>query len=232
MKKMIFYALQYTWLIAGLFTVGAAVVLLVQAHLGPTPWDVLHLGLTKYLPFSLGKIMIGMGMLLVALSWVLGVKPFTGSVLNMLLIGVFVDLIMQWGWFPVPTEIVFRVMYLVAGIIVFGLGTGIYMSANLGSGPRDSLMVALHQITGWRIGLVRTLLEVTVVTLGFLMGGLLGLGTLIFSLTIGWTAEFFLTTFKKISQQQIFQKAINNLLQRQTECGAGGAINEECRMKN
>lgn len=213
MKRAVFYILQYSWLITGLFILSMGIVLLIQAHLGPTPWDVLHLGLTLYLPFSLGQVLIGVGVLVVLLSWALGVKPYTGTVLNMILIGLFVDLLMKWGWFPVPGEILYRVIYLVVGIITCGMGTGIYISANLGSGPRDSLMLALHKITGWRIGVVRTILEVTVVTVGWLLGGLLGIGTLIFSLTIGWTSEFFLNLFYKINRHPAFQKAVGRLLE-------------------
>jgi hypothetical protein len=212
MKKLAFYILQYSWLLLGLFLYGAAIVLLLQAKLGLTPWDVLHQGLTLYLPFTLGQVMIGVGVILVAITWFLGVKPGTGSILNMILIGVFVDLIIGWGLFPTPEAMVYRVLYLVIGVFCCGLATGVYITANLGSGPRDSLMLALNNITGWRIASVRTAIEVTVVIVGYLLGGLLGIGTLLFSLTIGWASEFFLDFFHKIGKTQTFTAFINGFL--------------------
>ncbi|MEG6616530.1 YitT family protein [Peptococcaceae bacterium 1198_IL3148] len=213
MKKLIFYILQYSWLLLGLFLYGAAIVLLLQARLGLTPWDVLHQGLTQYLPFTLGQVMIGVGAILVAITWLLGVKPGIGSILNMILIGVFVDQIIIWGLFPAPEAMGYRILYLVVGVLCCGLATGVYITANLGSGPRDSLMLALHNITGWRIGPVRTVIEVTVVIVGYLLGGLLGIGTLVFSLTIGWATEFFLTFFHKIGKTEVFVGFVNGLLE-------------------
>lgn len=151
MKKLVFYLLQYCWLMLGLFVLSIAIVLLIQAGLGPTPWDVFHLGLANHLFFTLGQVMIGVGVLLIALSWMLGVKPYTGSILNMIFIGIFVDLIMNGGWFPIFPGLLYRVIYFVSGVVLCGLGTGMYISANLGSGPRDSMMLALSGISGRRI---------------------------------------------------------------------------------
>lgn len=213
MRKLLFRTLQYSWFMLGLFLISVSVVLMVQAQLGPSPWDVFHLGLTNYLPFTLGQIMIGVGVVMVGISWILGVRPYVASVVNMILIGVFVDLIFSWGWFPAPQEMVYRVLYMLVGIALSGLATGIYLSAKLGSGPRDSLMVALYRITGWRLGIVRTLIEVSVVILGYLLGGLVGVGTLLVSVTIGWFTEFFLNLFQGISHKPIFKKYVLSLLE-------------------
>ncbi|WP_051688341.1 YczE/YyaS/YitT family protein [Desulfofalx alkaliphila] len=204
MKKPLFYVLQYAWFVLGLLVLSLGIVLLVQAWLGPTPWDVLHLGLTNYLPFTFGQVMIGLGVLLVLISWLLGEKPYTGTLLNMVLIGIFVDIIMQGHLLPVPQHLAFRILYMVAGTLACGFATGVYISAKLGAGPRDSLMLALHRITGLRIGAVRTAMEVTVVVVGFLLGGHFGVGTIFFSVTIGWVTEFFLSLFRKIAQSERF----------------------------
>lgn len=211
MRKFIFYILQSSWFLLGLFLVSVSVVLMVQAELGPPPWDVLHLGLTNHLPFTLGQVMIGVGLIALGISWVLGVRPYIASIVNMFLIGALVDLILAWGWFPVSEDMTVRVVYMLVGVVVLGLGSAVYLSANLGSGPRDSLMVALYRITGWRISIVRTILEVAAVVSGYLLGGLVGIGTIIFSLTAGIFLEFFMTMFKRISQRPFFQKHILSL---------------------
>lgn len=211
MRKFIFYLLQSSWFLLGLFLVSISIVLMVQAELGPTPWDVLHLGLTNHLPFTLGQVMIGVGMIAIGASWLLGVKPYIASLVNMVLIGVLVDLIFQWGWFPVSDVMYVRVLYMLAGVVIIGLGSAVYLSANLGSGPRDSLMVALYRITGWRISIVRTILEVAAVVGGYMLGGLVGIGTIIFSVTIGIFIEYFMKIFDKVYKTPVFKEHVLSL---------------------
>lgn len=195
----------------GLFLISVSIVLMVQAELGPSPWDVLHLGLTNHLPITLGQAMIGVGLIAVALSWVLGVTPYIATIVNLLLIGVFCDYIFAWGWFPAPEAMALRVVYMLVGVVVSGLATAIYLSANLGSGPRDSLMIALYRITGWRISIVRTILEVSAVIGGYLLGGLVGAGTIIFSITIGIFLQFFMNIFNKACKTSVFKKYVLSL---------------------
>lgn len=211
MRKLLFHLLQSSWYLLGLFLVSLAVVLMVQAELGPRPWEVLHLGLTNYVPLTLGQVMMVVGVLVVGLSWVLGVKPYIASVTNLIFTGVFVDYIFAWGWFPTPEAMALRVLYMLAGLIVLSLATGIYLSANLGSGPRDSLMIALRRITGWRIGVVRTMMEVTVVVVGVLLGGIVGVATLIFSVSVGWFTEFFINIIHRIGRHPAFEKYVLSL---------------------
>jgi len=213
MRKLLFHLLRSSWYLLGLFLVSIAVVLMVQAELGPRPWEVLHLGLTNYLPLTLGQVMMTVGVIVVGLSWLLGVKPYIASVTNLIFTGVFVDYIFAWGWFPAPEVMAIKVLYMLAGLIVLSLATGIYLSANLGSGPRDSLMIALHRISGWRIGIVRTMMEVTVVVVGVLLGGIVGVGSLIFSVSVGWLTEFFIKRIYKIGQTPVFEKYVLSLQQ-------------------
>ncbi|MCF8010236.1 MAG: YitT family protein [Clostridiales bacterium] len=214
MKKIIYYLLQYSWLTLGLFVLSIGIVLLIRANLGPAPWDVFHTGITNYISLTLGQVMILAGGIIVLLSWVLGVKPYTGTVLNMTLIGFFVDYIMNQGWFIVPHLMFYCIIYMIFGIILCGAGSGIYISANLGAGPRDSLMLALCKITGQRVGVVRTILEVSVVIAGYLLGGLFGPGTIMFSLFIGWVIEFSLNLIRKLTSYSVFINVQNMLLRR------------------
>ncbi len=223
MKKMIFHLLRGSWFMLGIFVMSMSVVLLVQAELGPMPWDVFHLGLQRYLPLTLGQVIIVTGIVVVTISWILGVKPYVGTVINTLLIGPFIDLIIYWNLFPEQQMLTYRIGYLVVGIVLCGLGGAMYMNANLGYGPRDSLMIALHRITGRRIGAVRTVIEVTVVAVGWLMGGLFGLGTVVFSLTIGWSTELFLNIFDKIKTADSFINFKSSMLGRHGDAPAAKA---------
>ena len=225
MKKMIFYLLWYSCFMLGLFFISMSVVLLVQAGLGPMSWEVLHLGLQNYLPLTLGQVVIATGVVVVVISWILGVKPYIGTVINALSIGPFIDLIMHWNLFPEPQMLAYRIAYLIAGIIVCGLGGALYMKTDLGYGPRDSLMIALHRITGRRIGVVRTVIEVVVVTVGWLLGGLFGPGTVVVSLTVGWSTELFLNIFDKIKASDSFINFKNSMLGRHGDVTAS----EACR---
>ncbi|GAB6180132.1 membrane protein [Desulfotomaculum defluvii] len=211
MKKLIFHLLQLSWLMLGLFNFGLAITFLVEARLGVSPWDVLHLGLTNYLPFTFGQVMIGAGIICVIVSYPLGVKPRLATILNMIFIGVFTDIIMAAGWVPHQETYLMRCLYLLAGIIGCGLGTGIYITANMGTGPRDSLMMGIYKVTGWRISVVRTILEISVVIIGFFLGGPVGAGTLAFCLTIGWTTEVFLNFFTLCGKQEWFTSRIDLL---------------------
>lgn len=195
MKKAIFHLLQLSWLMLGLFLFGLSIVLIIEAHLGISPWDVLHMGLTSYLPFTFGQIMIGTGLLCVLLAYPMGVKPSIGTLLNMIFIGIFADVIINQGWVPSYESYVVRLIYLILGVMGCGFATGMYISARMGTGPRDSLMVGLHKLTGWRIGVVRTAIELSVVSLGFLLGGPVGVGTVVFSLCIGWATEISMSFF-------------------------------------
>ncbi|KJS65544.1 MAG: hypothetical protein JL50_17530 [Peptococcaceae bacterium BICA1-7] len=203
-KKILFYTLQLSWLMLGFFIYGLSIVLVVKAGLGVSPWDVFHLGAANYLPFTFGQIMIGAGFLCIAISLPMGVRPRSGTILNMIFIGVFTDLIIAGGWIPEADDYLARSLYLVVGVLSCGLATGVYITANMGTGPRDSLMMGLHHITGWRIGVVRTIIEVAVTLLGFLLGGPVGLGTVAFSLTIGFSSELFLSLFCRCGLQEWF----------------------------
>lgn len=211
MKRVIFHLLRLSWLMLGLFIFGFAINFLVEAQLGVSPWDVLHLGLTNYIPFTFGQIMIGAGLVCIVGSIPLGVKPSQATILNMIFVGIFTDLIMTAGWVPPQDSYLVRILYLLLGILGCGLGTGVYMTANMGTGPRDSLMMGLYKVTGWRIGVVRTIIEIAAVTIGYFLGGPVGAGTLAFCLTIGWSSEVFLNLFAYCAKQDWFTRKISLL---------------------
>lgn len=170
-------------LYVGLVVFAASEALILQARLGVMPWDVLQQGLINHLGLTMGvwSIIVGVSVLLL---WIpLRQKPGLGTVSNALVIGAVLDPVLRV--LPAPESPGWRAAYLVVGILGNGVATAAYIGAGLGPGPRDGLMTGLVARTGRSVRLVRTALEVTVVTIGFLLGGNLGLGTLLFALTIG-----------------------------------------------
>lgn len=174
-------------LLIGLVLYGVSLGLMVRGALGLAPWDVLHSGLTHYVPLDLGEVIVVMS-LVVMLFWIpLREKPGLGTVANALMIGPSADLTM--ALVHEPSSLAVRALLTISGIVLCGLATALYIGAQLGRGPRDGLMTGIARRTGWSLRMVRTGLEVTVVVLGLLFGGSIGLGTLLFALSIGPLAQ-------------------------------------------
>ena len=170
-------------LLVGLFLYGIAIALMVRAGIGVSPWDVLTQGVSKQtgLPFGLVTNLIGVAVLLL---WIpIRQRPGVGTVLNVLLIGPSAQL----GLWLIPqqTAPVIQGLVFAGGLVLLAIATGLYIGARLGPGPRDGLMTGLHKRTGWKIWIVRTAIEVTVLTIGWLLGGQVGIGTVAFALLIG-----------------------------------------------
>lgn len=170
-------------LVAGLAGFAFSVTLMVRSGLGLGPWDAFHVGLSRRMGISIGAASILVGVLIVAGSWFIGVRPGVGTLANMLLIGLFIDRTLRvmppaGGW---PVGLAMHV----AGIVICGLFTGFYMASGLGNGPRDGLIVGLRRRTGRPIRLLRTLVELSALAVGWALGGPVGVGTLLFALGIG-----------------------------------------------
>jgi uncharacterized membrane protein YczE len=180
-------------LYVGLLLYGASAGLMVQAGLGLDPWDVLHQGIARQTGLSIGVISIIAGAA-VLLLWVpLRQRPGLGTVSNVVLIGLAMD---GTIWLvPAPQALAVRIPLMAAAVLLNGVATGLYISARFGPGPRDGLMTGLHRVTGRSIRLVRTGIEVTVLGSGLLLGGTAGVGTVVYALSIGPLAQFFLRLF-------------------------------------
>lgn len=179
-------------LYGGLVLYGLSCGLLLQSDLGNMPWDVLHQGMAKLLGVSVGTCTITVSML-VMLLWIpirKHLRVGLGTISNALLVGIFVDL---WGLvIPVAPNLVWAVVLMVAGIVVNALATALYIVPNFGPGPRDGLMTGLVSATGRPVFLVRSVIEVLVMGLGFLMGGRLFIGTILYALFVGPLTQVFL----------------------------------------
>lgn len=177
--------MRYITFFGGLYIVANGIVATIQANLGVNPWDVLHIGLSYQTGLSIGRIIQIVGLLLIGFSFFLKVRPSIGTLLNMIFLGLFVDLVIYLGYIPGPEALGLRILLFVTGVALFGSGCALYISAHLGAGPRDSLMLALGKIIPYRLGTVRTFMEVGAAASGYLLGGPLGIGTIIFALTVG-----------------------------------------------
>ncbi|MEU1705574.1 hypothetical protein ABZ478_09225 [Streptomyces sp. NPDC005706] len=180
-------------LYAGLALYGASSALLVAAGLGLEPWNVLHQGLAELTGLTIGVVSIAVGAVVLLLWIPLRQRPGLGTVSNVFVVGLAMDGTL--ALLPDVHALAVRVPLLVAGIVLNGAATGLYIAASFGPGPRDGLMTGLHRRTGRSIRLMRTVVEVTVVVTGFALGGTIGIGTVLYAVSIGPLAQLFLKVF-------------------------------------
>jgi uncharacterized membrane protein YczE len=170
-------------LYAGLVLYGVSMALMVRSSLGVMPWDVLHQGLSRQLGWSLGLVTAVVGAA-VLLAWIpLRERPGLGTLSNVVVIGLAVDAAL--ALLAAPTGLAGRVAFGAAGIMLNGVATAAYIGVQFGPGPRDGLMTGLVRRTGGPLGVIRTAIEVAVVATGWLLGGTLGIVTVLYALTIG-----------------------------------------------
>jgi uncharacterized membrane protein YczE len=171
------------FLIFGLFLFGLGETLLLASGAGVSPWTVLAEGISIYTSYSVGWSTFWMS-LVVLLLWIpLKQKPGIGTILNVIIIALVFDYTLPY--LPNPENYGFKILQVLIGVLITGLGSGFYLISNLGPGPRDGLMTGIQRITGKPIAIVRSTIEVSVVFFGWILGGTAGLGTIIFALGIG-----------------------------------------------
>lgn len=178
----------------GLALFGVGIALILQADLGAAPWDVFHSGVSELTGIPVGTVIILTGIALL-LFWIpLREQPGLGTVLNAVEIGLVVDLVLPW--IPEPDSLLVRFPMMLGGVVLIGIGSGFYIGAGLGPGPRDGLMTGLsrQRVAGRTVSirLARTGIEVVVLTIGVLLGGSIGIGTAVFAFGIGPLVQVFL----------------------------------------
>lgn len=184
---------RLTQLLFGLYLYGASMAFLLRAGLGLDPWDVFHQGLSHHVGLSFGMLVNLVGAVVLLLWIPLRQRPGVGTVANVLVIGTSVDLTMMI--LPAVEDFAVRVGLLLGGVALNGIAGAMYIGAGLGPGPRDGLMTGLVRRTGWSIRLVRTGIELAVLALGWLLGGTVGVGTVLYALAIGPLVQTFLPLF-------------------------------------
>ena len=180
-------------LFLGLLAYGVSLALMVRGDLGLAPWDVLHSGLIRHVPLTLGQAVVVMSFV-VLLAWIpLRELPGIGTISNALVIGFSADATL--ALLDRPDGLVLRIALMIGGVLLCGLATALYIGAQLGRGPRDGLMTGLARRTGRSLRVVRTGLELAVVLVGLLLGGTLGIGTVLYALAIGPLSQLWLPAF-------------------------------------
>ena len=184
-------AVRLVWLVAGLFLCACGIVCFLESGLGLPPWDVLHQGLAEQLGISFGVANVLVSAAVLVLVWRLGAQIGIGTVLNAILVGTFVIALTAVDAIDSLSQEPLGVRIALVGIALacFGVGSAFYICASLGAGPRDSLMLVVSRRLGIRIGAARTSTEVAALAVGFLLGGTVGVGTLVFAVGIGPVVE-------------------------------------------
>lgn len=170
-------------LVVGLVLYGLTLALIIRASVGNAAWDVLHQGIAKHSPLSIGEAVIVMSVVVLVLWIPLKEMPGLATIANTFLVGISADVFL--GIFSTPDGLGLQVLMMAAGVVLNGAATALYIGSQFGTGPRDGLMTGLHRRTGISLRLVRTCLELSVVGAGFLLGGVVGLGTIVYTLAIG-----------------------------------------------
>ena len=193
----------------GLFVMSIGIVCTIQANMGASPWDVLHIGLTYHLPISFGLASQGVGLIVLIFScWMAKRWPTIGTLINITMIGFYCNMIFPFisvqetWWMKIPL--------FFFGLNLCGYGVGIYISSRLGAGPRDWLMLSLHQKTGLAIRWVRTLIEISAVLFGILLGGPFSVGTVLFSLLIGHPTEWGIKWAERVFSPFVERREVRN----------------------
>jgi uncharacterized membrane protein YczE len=177
--------LIYLLLGLSLFAIGET--LLITANQGVSPWTVLAQGISFQTNLSIGFTTFIVSLIVLILWYPLKQKPGLGTILNIVLISIIIDLTIPI--LPYPKSFLFQIIQSIIAVFIVGLGSGFYLTANLGPGPRDGLMTGLQSLTNQPIALIRTIIEVSAVGLGFYLGGIVGIGTLLFAFGIGPTVS-------------------------------------------
>ena len=171
------------FLCLGLVLFGLGEGLLIVSAIGASPWTVFAQGIYLNVGLSVGIITILVSIVVLVLWIPLNQKPGIGTILNALIVGLMIDICIKF--FPTPENYISQLILAIMAVLTVGLGGGIYLVANLGAGPRDGLMIGLQKITNLPIAIVRATLEITIMSIGWYLGGTVGVGTLLFAFGIG-----------------------------------------------
>jgi len=185
--------------VAGLACFGTGIAFFVRSELGVPPWDVFHQGISELTGLGLGTVLIIVAFFVLLLWIPLRLRPGLGTLLNAIEIGL-VENVAQ-DLIPQTDNMVIRIAYLVTGLCIIAAGSGLYIGAEFGSGPRDGLMLGLNMRFGISVRLARTLVEVTVMIIGIFLGGKIGLGTFVFAFGIGPLVQITLKLFRMSNAQ-------------------------------
>ncbi len=187
---------QFIKIIIGFFIFALGIVLTINANIGLAPWDIFHQGLANTVGITMGQANIIVAFFIVLLNVALGQNIGWGTLMNMILFGVFIDIIMLNNLLPIANTFASGVVFILVGLLIQGYGCYIYVSVGLGAGPRDGLMFVLTKRTGKSIRLIKSLIEIVAVAAGVILGGRFGFGTILLALAGGPIFQFAFRTVK------------------------------------
>ncbi|MGL5175554.1 MAG: YczE/YyaS/YitT family protein [Cetobacterium sp.] len=188
MKREVF---KYSKLMLGLLLCSLGVVTILNSNLGLSPWDVLNQGLNKTIGITLGEANLLVGAVVVFVSIFLKQPIGSGTIINFLLVGVFIDMYMYLDVVPKGDVLIKKIAILIIGIMIFSYGCYVYISTGLGCGPRDGLMVVLTKKSKYPLWKIKTCIEVVVLSIGYILGGSVGIGTIVSSVCVGPLIQYF-----------------------------------------
>ena len=193
MKRFI---IRFLNLLLGLFLFALGIVLSINANIGYAPWEVFHVGLSLTAGISIGAASIITGLVILAIVAACGEKIGLGTILNVILIGIFIDLIMIVNVIPMSANFISGIIMLIAGLFIISVGSYFYIKSAFGTGPRDSLMVFIKRKTKFPVGFCRSAIELAATLVGWLLGGMVGIGSVISVIAIGFCIQITFTILK------------------------------------
>ncbi|MDD4503191.1 MAG: hypothetical protein PHS15_00015 [Clostridiaceae bacterium] len=183
-------------LFLGLILYALGIVMTINANLGLAPWDVFHQGISRNIGITMGQASICVGIVLVITDSLFGERIGWGTLSNMIFIGLFLDILMLNNLVPIFQSVVPSFIMMLLGMFIIGIASYFYISAGLGSGPRDGIMVALTKKTTKSVRFIRNCMELSVLAAGYLLGGSVGIGTVIMAVSTGYFVQFAFKLFK------------------------------------
>ncbi len=188
---------RYIKLMIGLFICSVGQTLFLYCDLGMNPWNVFHQGLSIHLPITIGQASQIVGFIIILICMFFKIFPGVATILNMYFIGFFTDVIINSNILSTPQSFIGKIIMCLGGVVVLSIGMYMYMSQELGAGPRDGLMLALTQRTRFKVGFIRNAMEITVLIIGIILGGKFGIATVLSSLLAGPVLQTVFKIFKR-----------------------------------
>jgi uncharacterized membrane protein YczE len=183
-------------MIIGLILYALGIVLMINANIGYAPWEVFHVGLANTMGLSIGVSSIIAGIVIVIIVTVLGEKLGLGTICSMILTGVFIDIIFYINIIPIINNLMIGIIVLIAGLFIIAIGSYFYIKSAFGVGPRDNLMVVAARKTKLPVGVCRSVIELLVTIIGWFLGGMIGIGTIISAVAIGFCVQIVFKLFR------------------------------------
>lgn len=201
------------YLMAGYILTALSVVIMVNSNVGLSPWDVLHQGISKTVGITMGQASMIVGVAVIIASVILGENLGWGTIGNIFIPGILIDVINNMNIIPITHNLIWGILMVIIALFIMALATVLYLIPALGCGPRDGLMIALHKKTNKPIGILRAIMEIGAVIVGYFLGGTFGIGTIISAFCLGYILEIFFKIFKydakNVEHKMIFSSLKN-----------------------